>query len=71
MSTDPTYAPVNFLYIALAVITVAIGIAVIVFQTGATRQALTQRRAMLFGGVLLLLLGGVVLVAQVITLLKS
>ena len=71
MSNDPTYAPVNLLYIILGVLTVGFGIAVLIYQTGSTRRALTQRRGMLFAGVLLVLFGGGVLFAQTVTLVKA
>lgn len=60
-----TDAPIALLYIAFAVITLGVGVAVLVYQTGATDQAFVQRRGMLIGGVLLVLVGGGVLLAQV------
>ena len=71
MSTEPTYPPVNLLYIALAILTVGFGIAVLVYQTGATRRAFSQRRGMLFAGVLLVLFGGAVFFMQALTLVKA
>jgi hypothetical protein len=53
------------LYGVLALLTAGFGVGMLVYQTGATQRALTSRRGMLFGGVLLILLGGAVLLTQV------
>lgn len=63
MSND---APVNLLYAVLALIVIGFGIGIIVFQTGATRQALATRGGLLFGGVVLILLGGALFLTQAI-----
>jgi hypothetical protein len=53
------------LYSLLALLTAGFGVGMLVWQTGATQSALTTRKGMLAGGVLLVLFGGVVLVTQV------
>jgi hypothetical protein len=63
---NPNDAPVNLLYALLSLIVVGFGIAILVYQTGATRQAFATRGGFLFGGVVLILLGGAVLVSQVV-----
>lgn len=62
---DLTTFPTAALYALLAVITAGFGVGMVIYQTGATAQALTSRRGMLFGGVLLIIVGGVVLLTQV------
>lgn len=62
---DLTQYPTAALYALLAVITAGFGVGMLVWQTGATHQALASRKGMLFGGVLLILIGGLVLVTQV------
>lgn len=64
ISDTPTIA----LYGILALLTAGTGVGMIVWQTGATRSALMTRRGILFGGVLLILMGGVVLLTQVLAL---
>jgi len=63
---DPSEQPVNLLYGLLALIVVGFGISIIIYQTGATRQALATRGGLLFGGVVLILLGGIVFLTQAI-----
>ena len=53
------------LYSLLALLTAGFGIGMLVWQTGATQNALTTRRGMLVGGVLLVLIGGGVLLTQI------
>ncbi|GAA2750542.1 hypothetical protein [Amnibacterium kyonggiense] len=62
---DLTTFPTAALYALLAVITAGFGVGMLVWQTGATQQALATRKGMLFGGVLLILIGGVVLLTQI------
>lgn len=61
---DITDYPTIALYTVLALLTAGTGIGMIVWQTGATQSALTTRRGILFGGVLLILMAGVVLLTQ-------
>jgi hypothetical protein len=63
MSND---APVNLLYAVLSLLVVGFGIAIIVYQTGATRQALATRGGLLFGGVVLILIGGALFLSQAV-----
>jgi len=62
---DFTLYPTAALYALLALVTAAFGVGMLVYQTGATERALTNRRGMLIGGVLLILVGGVVLLTQI------
>ncbi len=62
---DLTIYPTAALYGLLAIITLGTGVGILVYQTGATHQALTTRKGTLFGGVLLVLVGGLVLVTQI------
>lgn len=57
--------PTAALYALLGLGTAAAGVAMLVYQTGASPQAFSTRRGMLVGGVLLMLIGGLVLVFQV------
>ena len=57
--------PTAALYALLGLITAGTGLSVLIWQTGATRRALTTRRGLLAGGVLLILMGGVVLLTQI------
>ncbi len=59
-------APVNLLYALLSLIVIGFGIGILVWQTAATRQALATRTGFLFAGVVLILLGGAILLTQVI-----
>jgi hypothetical protein len=63
--------PTPLLYALLAVITAGFGVGMLVWQTGATQNALVSRRGMLFGGVLLIIIGGVVLLTQVWAVLSQ
>ena len=65
------YAPINLLNITLALITLASGVFVLIWQTGATRRALRQRKGNVFWGVVLILFGIGSLAVQLTTLLKS
>ena len=56
--------PVVLLYIVLSLIVIGSGISIIVYQTGATRQALATRGGLLFAGVVLILVGGALLLSQ-------
>ena len=67
ISDYPTIA----LYAVLALLTAGTGIAMIVWQTGATQSALVTRRGILFGGVLLILIAGVVLLTQVLAFVSG
>lgn len=67
MSIYPTAA----LYGLLALITAGFGVGMLVYQTGASQQALTRRRGMLVGGVLLILFGGVVLLTQIFAIVSD
>jgi hypothetical protein len=68
---DTSTAPTAALYALLAVITAGFGVGMLVYQTGATQQALTRRRGMLVGGVLLILFGGVVLLTQLFAIVSN
>lgn len=61
---DPSNYPTAALYALLALVTAGFGVGMLVWQTGATAHALTRRRGMLVGGVLLILVGGLVLLTQ-------
>lgn len=61
ISDYPTIA----IYAVLAVLTAGFGVGMLVWQTGATQHALTRRRGMIAGGVLLILVGGLVLLTQI------
>jgi hypothetical protein len=63
--------PTPLLYALLAVITAGFGVGMLVWQTGATQNALVSRRGMLFGGVLLIIIGGAVLLTQVWAVLSQ
>lgn len=63
--------PTVALYILLALVTAGTGIGMIVYQTGATQQALLTRRGILAGGVLLILIAGVVLTAQILAIIGA
>ncbi|RIX29980.1 hypothetical protein [Amnibacterium setariae] len=67
LTTYPTAA----LYALLALITAGVGVGIIVWQTGASRNALVARRSFLVGGVLLVLLGGVVLLTQIFAIVTA
>ena len=58
--------PTAALYAVLALLTGGTGIVMIVWQTGATQQALLTRRGVLVGGVLLILIAGLVLLTQLL-----
>lgn len=58
--------PVNLLYAALALVVIGFGVGVLVWQTASTRQALATRGGFLFGGVVLILIGGALLLSQLI-----
>ena len=60
-----TIYPTAALYGVLAIITLGFGVGILVYQTGATRRALATRTGTLFGGVLLIIIGGLVLVTQI------
>lgn len=62
---DLTISPTAALYAVLALITAGFGVGMLVWQTGATQQALVTRRGTLAGGVVLILIGGLVLATQV------
>lgn len=62
---DLTIYPTAALYGVLAILTLGTGVGILVYQTAATHQALTTRKGTLFGGVLLILIGGLVLVTQI------
>lgn len=62
---DLTTFPTAALYALLAVITAGFGVGMLVWQTGATQHAVASRKGMLFGGVLLIVLGGIVLLTQI------
>jgi uncharacterized membrane protein len=61
---DLSAFPTAAMYILLAVVTAGFGVGMLVWQTGATQRALTNRRGMVVGGVLLIIVGGVVLLTQ-------
>lgn len=63
--------PTASLYILLAVITGGFGVGMIIWQTAATQHALLLRRSMLVGGVLLILIGGLVLMAQILAIVGA
>jgi len=63
--------PTAALYGVLALVTAGFGVGMLVYQTGATQQALTRRRGMIFGGVLLILFGGVVLLTQIFAIVTN
>ena len=62
---DLTLYPTAALYALLALITAGFGVGMLVYQTGATQRTLANRRSMLVGGVLLILVGGLVLLTQI------
>jgi hypothetical protein len=63
--------PTAAIYVVLAVLTAGFGVGMLVWQTGATQHALTRRRGMIAGGVLLILAGGVVLLTQILALITD
>lgn len=65
---DLTVYPTASLYAVLALITAVVGVSLIVWQTGATQHALLTRRGILVGGVLLILIGGLVLMTQILAI---
>jgi len=58
--------PVVLLYLVLSLLVIGFGISIIVYQTGATRQALATRGGLLFAGVVLILVGGALALSQTI-----
>lgn len=68
---DLSIAPTAALYAVLALVTAGFGVGMLVYQTGATQHALTRRRGMLVGGVLLILFGGVVLLTQLFAIFSN
>jgi putative Mn2+ efflux pump MntP len=62
---DLTIYPTAALYGLLAVITLGFGVGILVYQTASTHQALTTRKGTMFGGVLLIVIGGLVLITQI------
>lgn len=62
---DLTTYPTATLYALLALVTAGFGVGMVVFQTGASHQALTRRRGNLIGGILLIIVGGIVLLTQI------
>jgi hypothetical protein len=68
---DISNYPTAALYALLGVITAGFGVGMLVYQTGATQHALTRRRGMLVGGVLLILFGGVVLLTQIFAVVSD
>ena len=62
----PNDGPVNLLYAVLSLLVIGFGVAILVYQTGATRQALATRGGLLFGGVVLILLGGALFLSQAV-----
>lgn len=69
--SDLNAYPTIGLYTILALCTGGFGVGMIVWQTGATQQALLTRRSMLAGGVLLLLIAGVVLLTQILAFVSG
>ena len=65
---DISQYPTAILYSVLALITGGFGAGMIVWQTGATQQALLTRRSLLAGGVVLLLIAGLVLMTQILAI---
>jgi hypothetical protein len=61
---DFSNTPTAALYGLLALLTAGFGVGMLVYQTGATQHAMTRRRGMIAGGVLLILIGGLVLLTQ-------
>jgi hypothetical protein len=66
-----TLYPTALLYGVLGLITAGFGVGMLVYQTGATQNALTRRTGMLVGGVLLIIFGGVVLLTQIWAIVNS
>ncbi|MDH2442803.1 hypothetical protein QDR37_02475 [Amnibacterium sp. CER49] len=62
-------APVSLLYGLMSLIVIGLGVAIIVWETGATRRALQTRWGFLLGGVALIVFGGLVAISQAIPLL--
>ncbi|MGN6742286.1 MAG: hypothetical protein ACTHJL_03165 [Amnibacterium sp.] len=62
----PNDGPVNLLYAVLSLLVIGFGIAILVYQTGATRQALATRGGLLFGGAVLILIGGAIFLSQAV-----
>jgi hypothetical protein len=63
--------PTAAIYAVLAVLTAGFGVGMLVWQTGSTQHALTRRRGMIAGGVLLILVGGLVLLTQIFALVSD
>jgi hypothetical protein len=63
--------PTAAIYVVLAVLTAGFGVGMLVWQTGSTQHALTRRRGMITGGVLLILVGGLVLLTQIFALVSD
>jgi putative Mn2+ efflux pump MntP len=62
---DLTLYPTAALYGLLALITAGFGVGMLVYQSGATQNTLSRRRANVVGGVLLIIIGGLVLLTQI------
>lgn len=62
---DISLYPTALVYGVLAIVTAGFGVGMLVWQTGATQRAFADRRGMLIGGVLLVIVGGVVLLTQI------
>ena len=63
--------PTAALYGVLALVTAGFCVGMLVYQTGATQHALTRRRGMIIGGVLLILMGGLVLLTQIFAVVSN
>lgn len=68
---DFTAYPTAALYALLAIVTAGFGVGMLVYQTGATQQALTRRRGNVVGGVLLIIIGGIVLLTQIWAIISA
>jgi hypothetical protein len=63
---NPNDAPVNLLYAVLSLMVIGFGVGILVYQSGATRHAIATRGGMVFGGVVLILLGGAIFLSQAV-----
>lgn len=63
---NPNDAPVNLLYAVLSLLVIGFGAAIIIVETGKTQHALATRTGLMLGGGALVVLGGILLVSQVI-----
>lgn len=63
---NPNDAPVNLLYAVLSLLVIGFGATIMIVETGKTEHALATRTGLMLGGAVLIVLGGILLVSQVI-----